>query len=660
MTPVRRSAPTGALLLELATAERLASRSPRREAERLGDVPPAHALRAVAAHADESRDDLDGVLRARRTSSSAWSFAASALAQLVDEALSVRLDDEHRFRRALLALRRGLDVARAVRASASHEGDGELLVLCDRWLAVRIRLVAGVEAELAWFGRPTRRSLARARIVRTAMLLGLVTCNQAPRSEGTASPPVAPPPRQEAPSPADGPRATCHGPDAPACGSGPADAGADSSVARPPFVHVDVNHVLSTGQSNSVANDGKPVLSTTQPYDNLMFDVGVMTGTQCDGNGCRAYDRPSAFVPLVEGDTFFAGSPVETISSALANTATRLARAGALEGTGDTSHDVLVSLHGRSGNSYGCLRKGGCPWWGDQGYVKPWDDAMMQVADAKRLADAAGKTYAVRAITAIHGEHDHYAWSSGASLFPLPRTDGQGTLADYGEALLEWQRDYEADVKAITGQTISAPLLVSQYSHWNDVPTTVIAYQQLRAHVASKGKVLVVGPTYALPYTSTCLHFTGAAERWLGEYFGKVYARVVLERRPWEPLRPIAVARSGARITVQYVVPSPPLVIDTAAVKDPGDRGFEVVDAAGTRVRVGSVDVTAPDAVTITLAEPAAAATRVRYAYTFTGCGGSGTVARGNLRDSDATPSAYGNALWNWSVHFDEPIPPVP
>ena len=33
------------------------------------------------------------------------------------------------------------------------------------------------------------------------------------------------------------------------------------------------------------------------------------------------------------------------------------------------------------------------------------------------------------------------------------------------------------------------------------------------------------------------------------------------------------------------------------------------------------------------------------------------TGARGNLHDSDKTPSRYGNDLFNWCVHFDEAVP---
>ncbi len=439
---------------------------------------------------------------------------------------------------------------------------------------------------------------------------------------------------------------------APDGGDGAKASDDDGGVVQPvPYVHFDVNHVLSTGQSNSVANDGKPILSSTQPFSNLMFDTGIMTAADCDRDGCTGYQKPSSLVPLVEGDTFW--YPVETMSAGLANEVTKLAT----QRYGKPAHDVLVSLHGRSGNNYWCLRKGGCDWWADRGYVKPFDEAMMQVADAKALATAAGKTYAVRAVTAIHGEHDHYAESGGYSYFPLPRTDGTGLLKDYGEALEEWQRDYESSVKAVTGQTVPVPLLISQYSHWNDVPTTKIAYQQLAAHERSKGKVVIVGPTYRLPYTSACLHFTADGERWLGEYFAKAYARIVVEGLPWEPLRPVSARLAGSVITVRYLVPVPPLVLDTERVRDPGSYGFEYFDASGAPPAISNVAIVGPDTVKITLAAaPTGANKRIRYAYTFTGCGGSGTIARGNLRDSDATPSQAGYDLYNWSVHFDMPL----
>jgi hypothetical protein len=426
----------------------------------------------------------------------------------------------------------------------------------------------------------------------------------------------------------------------------------------PPYHHFDINHVLSTGQSNAVANDGRPVLSTTQPYANLMFDTGVMTGAGCDTNGCTRYDQPTKLVPLVEGDRFF--YPVETMSSGLANLVSELARQKnetLLHVTGEP-HTMLVSLHGRSGNSYGCLRKGSCDWWTSKNYVEPFDEGMRQVRDAKALAAAAGKTYVVRAVTAVHGEHDHYAYSANESAFPMPATDGVGTVRDYADALIEWQRDYEAGVKEITGQTLPVPLLLNQYSHWNDVPTTKIAYMQLDAHARAPGKVVVIGPTYALGYSDDCLHFTNHGERQLGEYFAKAYARIVLERRPWEPLRPVAVTVEGNVVTARFHVPVPPLVLDTERVDDPGNYGFEWHDGSGAAPTITAVRITGPDTVQVTLSSaPTGPDRRLRYAYTFRGCAGPRSLARGNLRDSDPTrgPNAYD--LFNWAVHFDVSVP---
>jgi hypothetical protein len=427
----------------------------------------------------------------------------------------------------------------------------------------------------------------------------------------------------------------------------------DTEAPPAPYVPFDINHVLSTGQSNSVGNDAIVVLSTTQPYSNVMFDVGVIPASGCDPNGCTRYDKPSSLVPLVEGDTFF--YPVETMSSGLANEVTLLAlRSGRTD-----SHRMLVSVQGRSGNSYLCLRKGSCDWWPSMHYVQPFDDAMMEVADGKRLAAAGGKTYAVRAVTAIHGENDHYAYSRGTPAFPMAGTDGTSVLMDYADALLEWQRDYETGVKAITGQTVPVPLFINQLSHWNDVPTTRIAYMQLDAHVRSGGKVVMVGPTYQLGYSSTCLHFTSHAERALGEYFAKAYTRVVVEGRRWEPLRPLRVTIAGNFVTAKFHVPVPPLVLDTTRVTDPGNYGFEWYEAGEAPAAITAVALRGPDTVEITLDHaPTGADRRLRYAYTFHGCNNGSSPAHGNLRDSDATPSKAGYELFNWSVHFDVPVAP--
>ena len=295
-----------------------------------------------------------------------------------------------------------------------------------------------------------------------------------------------------------------------ASGSGSAGTGVGSDGAAPrvpiPYQHFDVNHILSTGQSNSVANGGTPPLDLTQPYGNLMLSSGVMPASGCDGAGCTTYDTPTALVPLVEGDTFF--YPVQTMSSPMANTITAWARGPYAATTGDLDHVVLVSLHGRSGNTYWSLRKGSSSYMQGRGFVLPFDDGMREVADGLALAKAAGKTYVVRAVTAIHGESDHYAYATNTQEVPLPGTDGKSTITSYLDALLEWQRDYQDGVQAITGQTVPVPLIISQMHLWTDVPRSLVVEWQYEAHVKSKGKVVLATPGYFVGYASDCLHYT--------------------------------------------------------------------------------------------------------------------------------------------------------
>ncbi len=451
----------------------------------------------------------------------------------------------------------------------------------------------------------------------------------------------------------------------PSGGSSSSGASGDAGDAPPapavPYVDFAINHILITGQSNSVALEGKPVLSTTQPFGNLMFNTGVMPMTECDGAGCKTYDTPSSFVPLVEGDTFF--SPVETASSGFANEISHLVttKYGALASVKDlpAKHDLLVSLHGRSGNTYQCLRKGGCNY--KPGYLAPFDQAMKEVTNAKAIATALGKSYVVRAVATIHGESDHYSYTAGSQEFPMPGTDGTpGKIQTYADGLIEWQEDYETEVRKITGQTIPIPLFVSQISGWNDAPTSKVAQYELEAHVRAPGKVILIGASYDLALSQAdCKHFTSDGERRLGEYFAKVYTRVIVEGKAWEPVRPKTITRSGAVVTVVFHVPVAPLVIDTQRVPAIESFGFTYAADAGASPAIANVELTGPDSARITLAAAPSGPGHLRYAQNQTpnSCIGAPNGARGNLRDSDPTPSKSGYELHNWAVSFDMPVP---
>lgn len=394
----------------------------------------------------------------------------------------------------------------------------------------------------------------------------------------------------------------------------------EAVVARPPRA---IHHVLGTGQSLAVGALGYPALSTTQPYDNRMFDKGV----RCGGTGLRA------FVPLVEA---FGPSPVETMSSSFANLVTRLARGGieAEAGAGGRTHDLLVSVHAVGGAPYRLLKKG----------TVPYAEGMAQVTAGVTIARQEGVDYEVTAVTTAHGANDHLEKNT-----------------HYVEDLVEWQRDYEKDVNALTGQKGTLPLFHTQYSSFTGYdPTSPIPIAQLRASVENPGKIVLVGPRYPLLYGPDGVHLTNEGYRLMGEYHAKAYHRVVVEHGVWEPLRPKTIVREGAVVRVKLLVPSPPVVLDEVRAVDPGNLGFEYVDDGPSTPTIASVAVVSADTVEVTLsAAPTGSNRRLRYAYTGVqgAKGGLKTGARGNLRDSDNTVSRSGFELFNWCVHFDEPVP---
>jgi len=457
----------------------------------------------------------------------------------------------------------------------------------------------------------------------------------------------------------------------------------------PGYVDASINHLLCSGQSNSTANggtrndagQGAPQFSFTPAhptFTNLSFDTGVFVSLGCTGGGCVAgtVRTPVSFVPIQEGDRFL-NYGVETISSAMANRISTLARDVYFPGTSFTKHDVLVSQHGRSGFNYACLRKGGCGWQveGNPSYA----DGMRQVDSGIALAAAAGRSYKVRGVTFIHGEDDHYNYGD---LWPWPRRAGGGNLANYGAAMDELQTDYETDIRAKTGQAEAVPLFMIQMQSWTNtnvattdpdyVPPTSspIPIQQFQAHKAYP-KVVLVAPGYMAIFND-CLHFNGFGQRRLGEYIAKAYAKWVFEGQKWEPVGPAAVTRAGRVVTARFHVPVPPLVLDTTNVSNPGSFGFRYLVggngkvASGAAQTIQSVVVTAPDTVTITLAAaPPAGTERLEYANFYNhqgsgrpGCPGTTAGVRGNLRDSDPSPSVTGGVpLYNWGVSFEVPVP---
>ena len=148
------------LFRELAQSEHSATVHTRREARRLGDIWPAHALLAIAEHADELRPRLEALMAKREVKGKGVGHAVGELFSAIRHAIGDRLiDAERSYRGTLLGVRHRIDAARLLREVAVRERDANLIKFCDEFLLERLALIERAEQALAWFAEQPARAI---------------------------------------------------------------------------------------------------------------------------------------------------------------------------------------------------------------------------------------------------------------------------------------------------------------------------------------------------------------------------------------------------------------------------------------------------------------------------------------------------------------------
>jgi hypothetical protein len=136
----------------------------RREAERLGEAPPARAMLKIAEQAEQFLKELPSLAEAHDLPKSAGGAAVGAfLSQLRDTVIDRLTRTERSYRVTLLGVRHGVDLVQLLEPAAREASMPELSAFCRRWLEARRPLVAGLEGELAWFANHPTRAMRLAR-----------------------------------------------------------------------------------------------------------------------------------------------------------------------------------------------------------------------------------------------------------------------------------------------------------------------------------------------------------------------------------------------------------------------------------------------------------------------------------------------------------------
>jgi len=150
---------------ELVQTETSAARHCAREANRLGNTPPALALRAVVEHAQKVLERLPELAeRNGMVVSKGGKVTGELFSQLRDKLADLLIDSERSYRGTLLGCRHGLDVVRLLLQVAVVLGNDELDNFCTAWLNTRSILVKQLEDELAWFAKHPADAVANARL----------------------------------------------------------------------------------------------------------------------------------------------------------------------------------------------------------------------------------------------------------------------------------------------------------------------------------------------------------------------------------------------------------------------------------------------------------------------------------------------------------------
>lgn len=368
--------------------------------------------------------------------------------------------------------------------------------------------------------------------------------------------------------------------------------------------------IIVVGQSLAMGFDSAPALSTTQPYANK---IAPLTWAQVAGYW-NYVAQPSAWplVPLVEGV-----DGGESPRSGMLNTYRKI-----------TGRNATVFMGAQGGSPYVSVKKGTSAFNSLTAQIESWG---ANTPDARCVA-----------AVAIHGENDVNAGTSAVQ---------------YEADLVEWQSDIQSLCQRATRTgRATVPMYVVQVSSWTVAPYslttcgTVLGQYNAGKDYPSLFKLIAA---YGVPYGNV-MHHTGANNRLAGELYGSAVAL----GSSYDTVRPTAVARNGAVITVTFNVPNPPLVLDDVLITDPGNYGFEYTDDSNPPA-ISSVAISENNVVITLASTPTGANKLIRYAWTGVAGNAPGptTGPRGCLRDSTATTGQSGATLYLRAPHFQEAVP---
>jgi hypothetical protein len=244
-------------------------------------------------------------------------------------------------------------------------------------------------------------------------------------------------------------------------------------------------------------------------------------------------------------------------------------------------------------------------------------------ARANETAARMNKSINCSSILWMQGEYNYRESKNQGWEVGTPATKDKNKYKAYFTRLIN---DMIGDVKSAYNQT-QAPVFITyqcgaQYTSGFNVS---VGMAQLEVANADK-RVVLAGPVY--PVSDRGGHLDPNGSRWYGEMMAKVYHKTVVEGQQWMPLQPKEITKGQNFVDIDFLVPEPPLRMDTLTLQKAQNYGFAIMEG-GKEKQIQNVAVIAPTKVRITLnADLSDEIMEVNYA-------GPASRGNGNLCDSD-------------------------
>ena len=408
----------------------------------------------------------------------------------------------------------------------------------------------------------------------------------------------------------------------------PSDGGRMMLRGHEPGVIPELLHIAVHGQSNSLAGEAMPTLSGTSIDGIVTFEMGYQTWLIGAPEATAPATRPAAsfgLLPLTQQQVRLTMGETATGTAAMSLKAALFGGRHAPADLGAAAPQILLTCEGQGARYLAEINHEDVS---AEGHFATYLD---DIARGQSAAAARGWRYRLFAHVLWQGENEVYG-----VLVPGGATLGFVALrTGYRDKLLASYEQWDAQGRAVTGQTRSQPMFVVLTA----TGLAVACAQQDAA--AAHRDIVVVGPAYrALSALNSyyrgaggawtygaAVHFAADGQRQIGEKLGQAMARKLLAGRRWAPLQIASATRlSATQISVKTRGGSGRVRIDTVDMPPVPACGFRVFagteDAIGATLTISTVEVVAADEILITLSGStplaAGATARLQYAWSST------------------------------------------